>query len=196
MRSSKNLIILMISGLMIIVALGLSILAYSVFNDVVNDYKNINNVNLATKTYSGNGVSFNYPANWILSTTDSGGGIPGTKIISISKIDVNTTDHVAPTFQVTIIPFVGYLGQDIVEPIGNGSDFKLISNSTVKVNDEIANEIISISNDPFYHKTMRSKEVNFIKNGNYYSLFFQALDEDFDKEKSDSEIIFNSFKLN
>jgi len=71
---------------MVIGVLGLGFLVYSSVNMLANTIlidEDDNDVN-GVSTYSGNGVSFDYPKAWVLDES-SYGLVSGTKIVSVQK---------------------------------------------------------------------------------------------------------------
>jgi hypothetical protein len=150
-------------------------------------------VNIVNNTYSGDGVSFNVPANWEVS-----------KIVSDSNTNIdinknNSSDGTQITVAISPNP-TGMSNQDLIDSIQNptnqdGSGEK-ISNSTITVDGNTAFENIFIVNDSNrFKQTMKEEQISFIKNGKTYALIFDAPVQSFDQEKSYFNITINSFKI-
>ena len=153
---------------------------------------NATKVNVVNNTYSGNGVSFKIPSNWQV-----------TKVVSESNtnIDINKNNPKDGTsITVAILPNPkGMSNQDLISMIQNPTNqdsTKEILNNTTTVDGNIAYENTYLVNDSNrFNQTMKEQQINFIKNGNTYSLIFDAPVQSFDQEKSNFNITLNSFKV-
>ena len=173
------------------------ILAFLVFNgggigglvDTFNDeIANLNNMHV--KTYSGSGISFNYPGSW-QRETDHSYEHEETGSIRI-KIDKN--DSVDMRFRVEIDLDTGYSNQELLNRernMSHVSDGYEISNSTLTVDGNTAYEYTMMS----VNKLQKTKVVCFAKNGNTYYISFEAPNKDFDKEKPNFNLMLNSFEV-
>ena len=157
---------------------------------IIGHLANITKVNMANDTYSGDGVSFNIPANWQVSKVMDGSNIN----IDISKNNSNNKIIIA------ISPNPKNMSnQDLINTIqypSNPSGWQKISNSTLTVDGNTAYENIYTVNDSSqFTEIMTDEQINFIKNGYTYALDFQAPINDFNNEKSNFNITLNSFKV-
>ncbi|UTB32483.1 MAG: Ig-like domain-containing protein [Methanobacterium sp. ERen5] len=145
----------------------------------------------AIKTYSGNGVTFNYPATWYLdSDTDAGDKfVYGTKYFS----------SISPQFQLQIEANPnGMNDQYAMESIYDAvypSGFKVISRQIYTLNGNKVYGLIYTINAKYYPVTMETKEINIIKNHKTYTMDFTAPLKTFANEKTDFNIIAQSFKI-
>ncbi|MEL7671467.1 DUF4013 domain-containing protein [Methanobacterium sp.] len=175
--SKKGKYIGLVVGLLVLV-----VLAHNFVN--FND----NSMDMSIKTYSGNGISFNYSADWRLfqdTTTDT------TSSIAVFKYDVTN----GPGLRLYIMP-TNESTQDVINNwrnfiVSNGT---IISNGTLKIDGNIAYQVTGIADINGSNKNMRYEGISFVKNGKMYSFLLQAPDSDFDKEEQNFNIILNSFK--
>lgn len=149
----------------------------------------VNNDN--TKNYSGNGISFNYPANWTVTFPDNSGTQTTFSIIGFRDSMME-----GPQFQVNIMPST----ESTQDVINNGQSFlipggTIISNGTLKIDGETAYQTTYTYNDNSPNGLSRYEQIGFVKNGKIYSFLFKAPDSDFDNEKPNFEMILNSFKV-
>ena len=154
---------------------------------------NMTDVNVVNNTYSGEGVSFNIPANWKVSILKDGTNIN----INIDKN--NSTDGTRITIAKSLNP-IGMSDQDVINEIQNptnqGVNYQNISNSTTTVDGNTAYETTYRVNDTSrFTQIMKEQQINFIKNGITYSLIFDAPESAFDKEKLNFDITLDSFKI-
>ncbi|MBM4241283.1 MAG: hypothetical protein FJ150_06455 [Euryarchaeota archaeon] len=209
------------------------------------------------KTYSANGVSFNYPGDWHVNTDNVSGGImilvsPDYSVddlfsVSVCPFSVRTIS-LAPWFQLQIIPNnefsinngIPHEGMPNNNPIFNDTIFSndffndtmhsdvflnyssMPNNVSLSEQEiinqmqnsehpdgwyEISNKTLTIDGKTAYEKIFivyslippivdrRFEEIYFVKNGKTYLMLFEAQDWDFDKEKTNFDIILNSFKV-
>ncbi|MGC9517431.1 MAG: PsbP-related protein [Methanomicrobiales archaeon] len=214
MKVSRNFIILIIA-LIVIGVLGLGSIVYYSVNILTNSVNFIEegdgvySINLIgdengaypESTYSGNGISFNYTKSWVLSSIETEEGIPGTKIICGSKIDSsnNSANYIAPSFQVTIIPYLGLYtkitGQKITVSVSEDQNYKIISKKTIQIIGVNAEELTSVYTEPDSGEMRKMQEISFVKNMNIYTISFDASESDFDKEKTSFDMIINTLKV-
>ena len=76
--------------------------------------------------------------------------------------------------------------------IPNGT---MISKGTLKIDGNTAYQVTGVDNSNGPTKNMRLEGISFTKNGKMYSFLLQAPNNDFDKEKSNFDLIINSFKV-
>jgi hypothetical protein len=160
---------------------------------MIDNQATVTNVNMVSNTYSGDGVSFNIPANWEVS-----------KIVAESTINLNivkndSSDGTRITVAILSNP-TGMSNQEIIDSIQNptnqGGSGEKISNNTTTVDGNTAYGNIYIVNDSDrFNQTMKEQQIYFIKNGTTYVLIFDAPENTFDKEKSNFDITLNSFKV-
>jgi hypothetical protein len=166
------------------------------------------NDNVGNGTYSGNGVSFNYPDNWSVDADNKDEDtiqITASSIYSSSNFTsfgpfpvrkVTTTSPDDAQFQVQISN--DSISKQLVTQIGNmelDSNMKKISSSTLTIDGEKAYEEIFTTNYGSDIGIMRDEQIGFVKNGVAYILYFEVKDEDFDNEKQNFNLILNSFKV-
>ena len=86
--------------------------------------------------------------------------------------------------------------QDLIQIQNNvlSENSKKISSNIIVIDGNKAYEEIFTTNDNI-NGTMRFERMDFVKNGNVYTIVFQAPDNYFDKEKQNINIILNSFKV-
>lgn len=145
-----------------------------------------------TRTYSGDGISFNYPSTWYVNTAIEDGikYVYGLKSYSFSSSE----------FQLEIYPNLnGMTDQDAIYGIYNvefPSGFKIISRHTYTLNGNKVYEMVyTINNKKYYPEIMKNKDINIVKNHKTYILEFTATLKNFDKEKIDFDIIANTLKI-
>jgi len=176
--SEKGKYIGLIIGLLVLVVL---VHNFVNFND--------NSVDMSIKTYSGNGISFNYSADWRLFQNTA---TETTFSIAVFKYDVTN----GPGLRLYIMPTnestqdIINKGQKVIPPNGT-----IISKGTLKIDGNTAYQVTCKDNTNGPTKNMIVEGISFVKNGKIYSFFLQAPDSDFDKEKQNFNIILNSFKV-
>jgi PsbP. len=148
----------------------------------------VNNLNNGNSTYSGNGVSFNYPSNWQLSQNPTTGSTFSVSVFKYNTMNSTglwiyimpsnkSTQNIINNMQNTVVP--------------NGT---ILSKGTLKIDGNTAYQVTCIDNNNSSSK-MRYEGISFVKNGKMYSFLLQTPNNDFDKEKSNFDIILNSFKI-
>ena len=168
----------LIVGLLVLVAL---VHIFVNFND--------NSMDMSIKTYSGNGISFNYSADWQLfqdTATET----------TFSVVVFRSNAMNGPGLRLYIMPS----NESTQDVINKGRNFVVpngivISNGTLKIDGNTAYQVTCIDNNNGPTKNMRFEGISFVKNGKLYSFLLQAPDSDFDKEKQDFNLILNSFKV-
>jgi hypothetical protein len=187
---------LQISGKYItaIIILILAFLVLSFSADNISNIGNSNNItsyNSTTNTYSGSGVSFNFPTSWNVQTNYG------------SETDIllfNNDSSETPSFQLSIMPNpIGLSDQDTLDSLQNiqpQSGSQEILNTIIKVDGNTAYENIYTFNDPSISTvTMTDQQVAFVKNGKTYILDFMAPTTDYNNEKQNFDIILNTLKI-
>jgi hypothetical protein len=187
---------LQISGkyIIAIIILILAFLVLSFSADNISNIGNSNNItsyNSTTNTYSGSGVSFNFPTSWNVQTNYG------------SETDIllfNNDSSETPSFQLSIMPNpIGLSDQDALDSLQNiqpQSGSQEILNTTIKVDGNTAYENIYTFNDPSISTvTMTDQQVAFVKNGKTYILDFMAPTTDYNNEKQNFDIIRNTLKI-
>lgn len=142
--------------------------------------------NYTTDTYNGYGMSFNFPSDWSVNVVKG----DGTNII----ISPNKYDPDDPLCQVSS-QSLGMSNQETINtvltsPGPPGST--LISNTTLKINNNTVYESTFSLNDPaddILHIN------SIVKNGTMYSVLIQAPATQFNQLKPKFDIILNSFKI-
>lgn len=169
------------------------------FNQVINSLivkKGNISYNISHKgslsTYSGNGVSFNFPGKWQLSSWNDSGSL----MISFADYNDNTSH-----FQYQINIRTGNESiQDIIKDMQRDIDPNdtIISNGTLKIGGSTAYQVtyeITPKNSYSNSHTTTIKDITFAKNGKVYNFFMEDITPDFDKEKQSFNVILNSFKV-
>jgi hypothetical protein len=187
---------LQISGKYItaIIILILAFLVLSFSADNISNIGNSNNItsyNSTTNTYSGSGVSFNFPTSWNVQTNYG------------SETDIllfNNDSSETLSFQLSIMPNpIGLSDQDTLDSLQNiqpQSGSQEILNTIIKVDGNTAYENIYTFNDPSISTvTMTDQQVAFVKNGKTYILDFMAPTTDYNNEKQNFDIILNTLKI-
>ena len=184
-----------------ILAIIVLILAFLVLSFSIGNVTNINNsntikqYNATTNTFTGSGVSFNFPSNWNVQTNYG-----SETDISLFNDDNNYNDAQYPLFELSIIPNpIGLSDQDSLDSIQNmppQTGFQEISNQTIKVDNNTAYEFIYTINDPsMFPVNMTDQEIGFVKNGSTYMMDFMAPSTDFNNEKQNFDIILSTLKI-
>jgi PsbP-like protein len=188
---SSNLQIRKYIGLIIILILAFLVLSFSAsyISNIANS-KNIKAYNSTTNTYSGNGISFNYPSNWNIQTDNQG----GNNIIMI--VSNNATFQIS--IQISPNP-PGMSDQEAITGIQNSINpdgFQKISNNTLTIDGNTAYETTyTVNNHTIFPEITTDQQIALVKNGTTYSLDFQAPTNEFNNEKPNFDIILNSFKI-
>jgi hypothetical protein len=146
----------------------------------------------ATKNYTGYGVTFNYPGNWMVISENA----TGIRTISVSK-KANST--FSPT-QVTIQPMSdqGMSEEAVISLYRNMQTpgWTKISNNTLTIDGVTAYESVYRVNDTQnFGELMRMHQIVFVKNNTVYVILLQAPDREFDSEKPVFDMVLNSFKV-
>ncbi len=178
----------LIIGILILIVLASGCIFISGSFQDLSDNSNISN-NSDNGTFSANGVSFNYPSNWYLSQNTATG-----PTFSVSVFRYNSTDSTG--LRLYIMPS-NESTQDVINKgrnfvVSNGT---IISNGTLKIDGNTAYQVTCMDNNNGSSKNMRYEGISFVKNGKMYSFLLQAPNKDFDKEKSNFDLILNSFKI-
>lgn len=147
------------------------------------------------KNYTSNGISFSYNGSWNASSSQNGTNnlllVTDTAAINQSK---ETT-----TITIQVTPLNGFTETEAVNMFSNGlvpDNWKKVSTSNLTVDNTTAYQRIFLSaNDPNFGQDMRYAQIFFVKNGNQYYITLQAPDKTFDSEKSNFDMIVNSFKV-
>lgn len=142
-------------------------------------------INMSTKVYAGNGVTFEYPDSWTATCEKMG----GDDMIFVSKSDPNTYLQV----QITANPGIS---ERAFEEQGDNSNvlgaYK-ISNRTIYVDGQKAYLQDHISYLWPFIWDYQVTTITFIKNNKMYSIFLQAPRKEFKKEPFN--VIINSLKI-
>ncbi|MCE7698695.1 MAG: photosystem II reaction center PsbP family protein [Methanobacterium paludis] len=194
------------------IVIGVLVLVILISGCMYGDETNLGNNTSHIKTYSAYNISFNYSSNWYAynATTGSNNVVPGDlplggdvftsntnrsnnndMIFVVSKDDVTV-------FDVQIIPTGDLSEQEGIKLIKNSmipDDWNKLSNGTLTIDGKTAYEDIYTAHDQSYNEQMRYEVIYLIKNGKTYYINMQAPDKEFDKEKSNFNIIINSFKV-
>lgn len=150
-----------------------------------------------TKTYSSNGITFNYPGSWQeLSQVNNENGIAGVGDPS----SVNSSSKLANT--VVVVQKVampsGLTLQEAVDALitsfqSQDPNFQKISQKTITFNGATAYEIVYKMGANGVQK--QEKAVIFEKNGYLYAITGSSLPNDFNNQQANFDMVINSFKV-
>ena len=154
---------------------------------------------IPTKTYSNNGVTFNYPEGWREYSINNISH-PDTDYAITVFGDPNSVDTSGNVNTAVIIKrkelASGYiLGQEYNSYYGskaNDADFLPISDTKLNLNGKTAYEKIYERN---YNGPQKTRAVWIDKNGYIYIIQCTSLTGDFESQKGNFDIIINSFKV-
>ncbi len=146
------------------------------------------------KFYSGNGVSFYYPVNWVVQS------MPQDGCEILEAYDMYSASQEAPSFQIQIVPNpLGMSDQEALDSFASSSDipgYKIISKTTLTLNGNKAYEIMyTISDKSVYNQIMEDQEIYLVKNHKLYILDYTAPYKTFSNEKGTIALILNGFKI-
>ena len=189
MKLSRNRIGLILIGILVLVLV--------VYNLTGNpeDYKITSN-NVSSNTYSGYGVSFNFPSDWNL-TTDYNQGSDSSQGVIIT-VSPNEEDDEAPLFEVLTMPNQDMSDAEALKAVQDSTDptWHQISNKTTTIDNTTAYVTTFTVDDPKdFTENMTLEQVNMVKNGNTYTLMIQAPVNDFKNNQANFNIMLNSFKI-
>ena len=146
------------------------------------------------KAYSGNGVSFYYPVNWVVQSMPQ----DGCEILEV--YDMYSSSQEDPSLQIQIVPNpLGMSDQEALDSFASSSDspgYKIISKTTLTLNGNKAYEIMYTVNDKsMYNQIMGDQEIYLVKNHKLYILDYTAPYNTFSNEKGTIALILNGFKI-
>ena len=148
----------------------------------------------SVKTYSGHGVSFNYPVNWEVESYPQ----DGSELLLVN--DIYSPSQEAPSFQIDIVPNTAGVSDkesfDSFVSSPNPPGYKIISKSTLTLNGNKAFENTYTINDKnIYNQIMEDQQIYLIKNHKLYILDFIAPYKTFGNEKGTFTTFLNGFKI-
>ncbi len=154
-------------------------------NQVVNSFSN----NTGNGNFSAYGVNFNYPSGWFAFANNQ----TGSKVIDVTK----DSSFNGVQFTMQIMDNNGLTEKGVINMMESSQTkgWKKISNSTTTIDGQRAYVNVFIYKNEDSTKNMRFEQIYFVKNDTTYLMLLQALDKDFDKEKSNFDIILNSMKV-
>lgn len=182
-----------IIGTLVMLVLILSVLIpQAISNYSTPDAYHVTAYNSTTNTYSGYGVSFNYPSNWTLQTNNEDGA---TALVYSSNSNNET-----PLFQITITPNRDAMSdEDALNQLSTAPDYPWdeVSNNTLTINNNTAYENTYTANDTtVYSQIMTMEQINIFKNRMTYTIVIQAPTNEYNKLEPEFNIMLNSFKFN
>ena len=142
-------------------------------------------INMSTKVYAGNGVTFKYPDSWTVTCDKMG----DDDMIFVSKSDPNTYLQV----QITETPGISERAFEEQGDDSNVLGAYKISNRTIYVDGQKAYLQDHISYVWPFIWDYQVTTITFIKNNKMYSIFLQAPRKEFKKEPFN--VIINSLKI-
>lgn len=146
----------------------------------------------ATQNYTGYGVTFNYPGNWVVISENA----TGFRTISVYKKSNSTFNPTQLTIQP--MPNQGMSEEAIMSTYGNigNQGWTKISDNNLTIDGETAYEVVYLVNDTAnFGELMRIHQIVFVKNNTTYVILLQAPDKEFDAEKQVFDEVLNSFKV-
>lgn len=155
-----------------------------------------NQTSISTKTYSANGIFFNYPDNWQLmasSTPNAIASVGDPKTSDSSTKNVNTF----VVIQKKAVPSGTTLKQaydnTYAQFASTDSSFQQISDSTTTVDGTTA--YVNTHKVDVSGVQKQEKAVWFEKDGNIYVILCGALPSDFNSEQENFDAIINTFEV-
>jgi hypothetical protein len=144
----------------------------------------------STKNFTGYGVSFNHPGNWMVSTDNS----TGFRTIVVSKISNSTFDPTQIAIQ--LIP-TNKSEKDIISGFRDirTPGWTKISNNTRTIANNTAYEWVYLVKDHKFGGTWRIHQIVLVKNGVIYSIMLQSPVTQFDTAKPVFDMVINSLKV-
>jgi hypothetical protein len=149
------------------------------------------------QSYSGNGVSFNYPGSWDeLSKVMNANALVG--VGDPDSIDKSTNmANTVVIVQKVAMPS-GYTLKQVVDATfaqiaAKDSSFQKISEKAITYNGAEAYELVYKMNVDGVQK--QEKAVIFEKNGSLYGITGSSLPADFNSEQANFDMVINSFKV-
>ncbi len=138
--------------------------------------------NISTESFSNNGISFNYPRGWNINSQSS-------NFVELS--DENGD------FQIQMLNNNAYSIEDTIRQseFVISDDWNKIASYKLIIDNETAYDGIYTYKDHESGILMRSVQITLVKNDKKYLIYLQAVDENFNEEKSDFAVILNSFKV-
>ena len=181
-----------IVGIMVMLVLILSVLIPQVISNysTPNAY-HVTAYNSTTNTYSGYGLSFNYPSNWTLQTHNEDG--------ATAMVYTSNSNNETPLFQITITPNRdAESDEDALNQLNIAPDFPWdeVSNNTLNINNNTAYENTYTANDTtVYSQIMTMEQINIFKNRMTYTIVIQAPTNEYNKLQPEFNSMLNSLKL-
>lgn len=150
-------------------------------NYSITDVSYKSNMNIPVQSFSGSGISFNYPSGWFIYSQ-------GNMVIITKDLDNKEVKS-----QIEIKPNNGMSEEDAIKQSqGSFMSGKPDASYKLTIDNKTAYEDIYTYEDD---KLMKFAQIILVKNDKTYLMYLQAADEDFDKEKSNFAVILNSFKV-
>jgi hypothetical protein len=181
-----------IVGIVVLLVLAISAIIPQVLSNISTpDAYHVTAYNSTTNTYSGYGVSFNYPSNWTLQTNNKDG--------ATALVYTGNSNNETPFFQITITPNPDAMSdEDALNQLNTAPNYPWdeVSNNTLIINNNTAYENIYTANDTtVYSQIMTMEQINIFKNRMTYTIVIQAPTNEFNKLQPDFNIMINSFKI-
>jgi hypothetical protein len=182
-----------IVGILVMLVLILSVLIpQAISNYSTPDAYHVTAYNSTTNTYSGYGISFNFPSNWTLHTNNKDG--------ATALVYTGNSNNETPLFQITITPNRDAESDEhALNQLNTAPDFPWdeVSNNTLTINNNSAYENTYTANDTtVYSQIMTMEQINIFKNRMTYTIVIQAPTNEYNKLQPEFNIMLNSFKLN
>lgn len=154
-------------------------------NELVKSFGN----STGNGTFSAYGVSFNYPGGWLALAENQ----TGSNSISVLK----DSSFNGVQFNLQILNNNGLSEKGVIKQMETTSTpgWKKISHGTLTVDGKKAYKDVFIYNVTDSTSDLRFEQIYFVKNNKTYLILIQAPDKDFDSERSNFDLILNSFKV-
>ncbi|MBI5679973.1 MAG: hypothetical protein HZC47_03640 [Methanobacterium sp.] len=149
-----------------------------------------------TSTYSGNGVSFNYPGGWQQLQTSSQStlvSVGDPKSIDNATGSINTLAAIQKAALPSGTTLKQVYDNTYAQFVAQDSTFKTISDTTTTVDGATA--YVNIHTVDVKGVQKKEKAVWFEKNGSAYVILCGSLPADFDSQQANFDTIINSFKV-
>lgn len=182
-----------IVGILVMLVLILSaLIPQAISNYSTPDSYHVTAYNSTTNTYTGYGVSFNFPSNWTLQTNNEDG--------ATAMVYTGNSNNETSLFQITITPNPdAESDEEALNQFNPAPDFPWdeVSNNTLTINNNTAYENTYTANDTtVYSQIMTMEQINIFKNRMTYTIVIQAPTNEYNKLQPEFNIMLNSFKIN
>lgn len=155
-----------------------------------------NTQNQTTKTYSANGISFNYPDSWVPASTSVTNAVISfgdPKSVNASTGNVNTLLIIQKVAMPSNMTLKQAFDSNFAKVAAQNPSYQLIDNTTITVDDTTAYVNTHKINASGVQK--EEKAVWLEKNGNIYVVLMGAIPDAFSNQQANFDAIMNSFHV-